>query len=267
MLDITEKNFQKTLNFLKIKKGDTIFLMFELWRLGKLKGAKNSNQYFNFFLKQIINRIGKKGTLAVNTYTFDNSKYNQNFVYEKKECSSGKISEIFLNFKKVSRSIHPLFSVAAIGKNKNFICKYNSSSNYGSNSPFDRLLKKNCKVLALGINLCQNPFLHCAELNASVPYMYNKIFGQKVLFKKKIIKKDFISFVRYKNLNYEYDFKKIEKILNKKKIIKKAKLGKGYISVCASLSFFNLISETLKKDIHGLLLKKPNYDKKKFPFL
>ena len=263
----TKKDIQNSLNKLKINNGDCIFIMFETIRLGMIKDVKNSNEHYKAFFEGILKKIGPKGTLATNTYTFENSRLKKNYQHLSKKCSSGKSSEIFLSFKNISRSVHPLFSVAAIGLNKDYICKNNSTHNYGELSPYSRLMEKNCKILSLGGYLGNNPFLHVAELHSGAPYMYNKIFRQKVFIDKKNIKKNFVSFVRYLHLKYEVDFEKIDNLLKRKNKIKKIKLGKGFISVCKSIDFYKTIIDLLKKDIHGILKDKPNYSYKMFPYL
>ena len=79
------------------------------------------------------------------------------------------------------------------------------------------------KILCLGGDFSRNPFIHVAEYFVGVPYSYNKIFKKKVIKNKKVINKKFIYFVRYINLNIDYDFKKINKILKSNKIFIKKK--------------------------------------------
>ena len=122
------------------------------------------------------------------------------------------------------------------------------------------------KILCLGGDFSRNPFIHIAEYFVGVPYHYNKIFRKKVIQNKKVINKNFISFVRYHNLNVKYDFKKTNKKLKSNKIFIQKKMGSGYISVGDSSQFFNCVCKILSNNIHGLLKKKPNYNKKKYPY-
>ena len=265
MQNFTVNNFQKTLIKLKIKKGDNIFIFPELFRLGKLKGANDSKTYYSSILNKIKNVIGSKGTIFLNTYSFDCSRLNKNFINESTKSTSGSLSNFFLK-QNIIRSNHPLFSVAGLGNKSKDVCKNNSTHNYGYLSPYYKMMKINTKILCLGPEFSRNPFTHVAEYFVGVPYYYNKIFKKKVIKNKKVINKNFISFVRYLNLNFEYDFKKLDKKVILNKIVKQQKIGSGYISVGDSSIFFNYMCEVLKENIHGLLKKKPNYNIKKHPY-
>ncbi len=262
----TKKEFRMVLIQLGLKKNDNIFIFPETFRLGRLIGAKNKEEYFKSLLNEIMKIVGNKGSIFINTYTFDNSRKNKNFIYESKECSSGHFSNHFLRMKNTKRSMHPIYSVCGIGKMKNYVCQNNSTHNYGSLSPYHKMMMINTKVLSLGAEVSRTPFLHCSEYFVGVPYYYNKVFKKKVFKNGKEVQRKFISFVRYLNLNLLYKFKKIELNLKKKKIVKIKKLGRGFVSIVDSNSLFNSINQILIKDIHGLLEKNPNYDLKKHPY-
>ena len=234
MVDIALRDLVKAFKKLEIKKGDSIYLMPELYRLGKLQGVFDSFTFYKTFIDEILKQIGPKGTLSMNTFTFDNSRKNKNFYNTSKKCTSGKMSEIFLGYKNIKRSLHPLYSVTSIGKYKKYVCSDNSSTNYGYNSPYQRLFELNTKILSLGSNITRSPFLHCAEFYCGVPYCYNKIYKKKVFENKRHVKKDFTTFVRYLHLDRDYDFDKIDNLVKHKKIIKKYKIGRGHVSICNS---------------------------------
>lgn len=265
MKSFTINDFENTLIKLKIKKGDNIYILPDLFKLGKLKDAYDNQKYYSMIFNSIKKIIGTNGTIFLNTYTFDNARQNKDFIYESKNCTSSALSNFFIK-KKVVRSIHPMFSVAGLGKKSREICKNNSTHNFGYLSPFYKMMNIKTKILCLGGDFSRNPFIHVAEYFVGVPYCYNKIFKKKVIKNKKVINKKFIYFVRYINLNIEYDFKKINKILKSNKIFIKKKIGSGYISVGDSSQYFNNVCKILSNNVHGLLKKNPNYNKKKYPY-
>lgn len=262
------KLFEKKLKELGIKKNDNLYIVTELFRLGRLENVHNSEKYYSLILDIITKIIGPKGTIFLHTYSFDRSSLekNKNFISETTKSTLGGLPNLFLK-KKIVRSDHPLFSVSALGKNAKFVCENNSTHNYGYLSPYYKMMKIKTKILCLGSLISNNAFIHTAEHFMSAPYMYNKIFQKKVIKKNKIINKSFIFFVEYVHLKFEHDFQKIYKLLNKNKLVKQKKINNGYISVCESNSFFNFICNILLKDIHGLLKKKPNYKLNKYPYL
>lgn len=264
---VTIANINKAFKKVGIKKNDSVFLMNELFRIGKIKNINSAQRNYSTYLNTFIKYFNKNGTLSMNTYNFETLRFNKNFNYNEKKTSAGKLAEIFLKNKSVLRSTHPVFSISSIGSKKKFICNNNSQHNYGKNSPYERLLQINSVILNLGGNIIYNPFLHCAEHACGVPYFYNKIFKKNFYKNGKKIKKKFVCFMKYQNLDFEYDHKKIERVLKTKKILKEVKLGLGYLTACNAKSFYNTLIQILQKDIHGLLKRKPNYNNNQFPII
>lgn len=258
--------FKKTLINLGLKSNDNVLLVPELFRLGKLEDVNNVEEYYSTILNTISKIIGPKGTIFVNTYTFDRSRLNKDFVNETSVSTAGAFSNYFLK-KRIVRSNHPLFSVSGLGKNAKTVCSNNSSHNFGYLSPYYKMMTLNTKILCLGIEMIRNPFSHVAEYFMGVPYCYNKIFKKKVIKNNKVINKKFVSFVKYLNLKFDWDVKKLEKLLIKKKILKYKKINSGNISICHSAKYFDFICGILSKDIHGLLKKKPNYNLNRYPYI
>ena len=255
MHDYTKKDILKSLLKVGLKKNDLVYINPELFNFGIMKDAKNKEDYYKTFLNIILDVIGSKGTLVTNTYSFQTLRYKKNFIYEKTACSSGTFSEILRKKKNSIRSEHPAFSVSAIGKYKNYICKNNSHHNYGYNSPYQKFIKLNGKILNLAISPAWNPFLHVSEFKMGVPYYYNKLISTKYFKNKKKIKSKFIASVRYLNLNLDYDLKHLENQIFKKKIVKSAKLGKSQIFLFNSNNYISIALKFLEKDILAFVKK------------
>jgi len=259
-------NIRNSLRKVGLKKNDIIYINPEIYKFGKLFEAKNKNDYFGIFFKNINKIIGKNGTIVVNSYTFQTLRYNKSFVYEKTISSSGKFSEYIRKNKKSLRSNHPVFSVTAYGKYKNYVCKNNSLNNYGNNSPYQKFLKLNGKILNLGMGPWLNPFIHVAEMLAGVPYFYNKFTKVNYYKKNKKINKNFSSYVRFLNLKLMYDYKKLKKKLLENKVIKSAPLGSSYVHLLNAREYVDTILDLLDKDQFALLKKAPNFKKGRIPF-
>ena len=199
MKSYSKKDIIKSLKKLGLKKGETIYINAHLYKFGNLIHVKNKKNFYKIFYESIQNIIGKNGTIAVNTHTFQVLRNNKTFIYEKTRSTSGEFPEFIRNKKGSLRSDHPVFSVTALGKKKKILCSNNSLHNYGNNSPYHRFLKLNGKILNLGEDPTFNPFLHVAEFLAGVPYFYNKLTKVKYFKNKKKIDKYFSSTVRFLN--------------------------------------------------------------------
>jgi aminoglycoside 3-N-acetyltransferase len=266
MIKYTSKEIYLALKKSGLKKGDTILICPQLYTFGKLQGVESNQKYYKIFFDIIKSIIGSNGTVCITSYSFQTMRHGENFYLEKTKCTSGEFSEFIRKLKGSLRSMHPTFSVCAIGKNKQKICSNNSYTDYGYDSPFDKMLKLKTKVLNLGMEPGYNPFQHVAEFLYGVPYRYNKLLNVKCFKKGKKIKKHFFSFARYLDLKWIYDMKILNKKLEQKKIYISAKLGSGKIYCFYASDYIRLVLELLKKNPYILLDRIPNYKNNKIPF-
>ena len=249
---------------LPISLGDNIYICPELFRFGLFKNA-NKNYYYSSFYNEIKKKIGPSGTILINTYTFQVLRYKKKFVYEKTISSSGEFSEYIRNLNGAIRSEHPVYSVSSIGKRSKYFCKNNSFHNYGKDSPYWKFLKTGGKILNLGMDFHLNPFLHVAEFNMGVPYLYNKLTKVKYYKNNKLNKKVYSTAVRYLNLNLRGEFKKLKNELRKIKIFK-SKLGSGYIYLYDVNEYYNTVTRVLKENFMNISKKNIGFKKNEYPY-
>lgn len=265
MKTYSSKDLYLALKRVGLRKGDTVYINPEIYKLGNLKDAKKRDDYYTIYFDTIFKILGKTGTIVINTYTFQTLRYNKRFVYEKTISSSGGFSEYIRKKKGALRSEHPVFSVTSFGKNNKKICFSKSISNYGTNSPYDNFLKIDGKILNIGMRYELNPFYHVAEFFAGVSYCYNK-FTKIDYFKNKNKKtKIFSTFVMYKNLKQKRNYTKLKKLLKQKKMVSIQKLGSGHLFLIDAKAYFNLVKAELHKDQFFLFKKKLKIKKGNFP--
>ncbi len=253
----------KALKKIGISKNDTVYICPEIYKLGKLNGAKNTKEYIAKFFKVISDIIGPGGTIAINTYTFQVLREKKIFNYEKTVSSSGAFSEYIRKKKGSLRSVHPVFSVSAIGKNKKKICSNNSLSNYGEGSPYQKFLDLNGKVLNLGMDPWLNPFLHIAEMKAGISYKFTKLSELTYIQNKKRKKNIFSNYVRYLSLTTNFDYSSFAKELKRKKLVKSAKLGDGKVHSVNASKYVSLLSSLLSNNQFYLIKRSTNLKKLK----
>ena len=252
------KSFKK----IGLKRGDLIFLNSELYKLGLFKDIKESN-IFDVFYKSLREVIGNSGTICLNTFTFNTLRKGEKFIYEDKKSTSGGFSNYILSKNNVIRSIHPVYSISAIGPQAKEICSNNSLNNFGYNSPYDKFVRLKGKVLNLGMDPWRNPYNHVAEFMIGVPYFYNKFTSVKYKQKGTNKKYTFSTFVRYLDFNKIDDFSQLKKKLTKKKIIKKSKIGSGYIYLVNSKEYLDTCLELLSNNQFALIKRKYYLEKSK----
>tara|TARA_A100001011_G_scaffold176105_1_gene184673 strand:+ start:207 stop:1175 length:969 start_codon:yes stop_codon:yes gene_type:complete len=261
-----EKLIQK-FSHLGLIKGDTVFISSNIVALGKIAKAHHKYDYCEIYFKALMKVLGKAGTIVVPTYTSQVARNGEKFILEKTKSHMGIFAEHIRTKEKSIRSVHPVNSVAAYGKNSSFICKNNSTSDFGSDSPFDRLSKLNCKLLSIGLTSRYSVnILHYLEAMFCVPYRYNKLLDIKTFVQGKQDKRSFLINARYLDLKIKYDYSKWLLILYKNKKISGTSAGKGLLFMTKFNDALEIAKINMINDPYFFLKKKPNFIKGKIPY-
>lgn len=152
---------------LGLTSGMTVFVH------SSLKGLATPNLSPQDVVSTLCELVGKDGTLLMPAFTYKNVT-RQNPFYSCKATPScvGIIPEIFRLLPLVQRSLNPVHSVCAIGKNtQELLCEHLLDDiSIGVHSPIMKLPRFNGKILMLGCGLAPNTFMHGVENTAGAPY-------------------------------------------------------------------------------------------------
>ena len=256
MKTYTVNDLIKSIRKVGVDKGDTIFISPEIYKFGILENTQFDDELYRIFFKVIKKIIGPKGTICINSYTFDTLRFKKKFYYNKPVSTCGGFSNYILSLKKTIRSHHPAFSVASIGYKAKFISQNNSFHNYGHNSPHEKLIRLKGKILYLGSDYVRDPFYHVAEYMVGVPYCFNKYYNFQIIKNNKIKRQQFTSFVRYLDIELVSEVKKLKKEIKKNKILKSSKLGESFVYCCNVKKYYDICVNLLTKDQLSLINKK-----------
>jgi aminoglycoside 3-N-acetyltransferase len=215
-----KNNYQKELEFKNevsevfLKAGlyniKNIYLTSNLSKMSQYRIKKE--QKLNIILNEVKNIMGKDGTIFSPAASMN--LCNKEEVFDLKKTSSHQMGPLAEHIRKRSavRSLHPYWSVCAIGKNARLL-KNTSKHAYGVGSPWSILLDLDATQINIGINPERAvTLIHHIETIVGVPYRYNKEFTHKIKINGKIYNEKFYLSTRFKNV----------------KIIKKNKLNKHY---------------------------------------
>ncbi len=243
-LSLFKKHFQK----LDIKKGDKIVLVLDFLQLFLIAKKNKEKILPDQIIDLIIEIIGKKGTLAFNSFSWDFLKKNY-YNYKKTKSIGGALSNRSLSRKDFKRTLHPIYSFSVYGKDSEKICKIRSMDSFGLSSVFGYMIKNDYKYVSVGVPLNSGfAFVHVAEQEANVEYRYLKKFSGTYIDKRgKKTKKTCSMFVRKMNLSKGTRSTKLfYNYLIKNNLAKKNNLGKIKMYSFHLLNVFKIMLRDLK---------------------
>ncbi|MFH0938658.1 MAG: AAC(3) family N-acetyltransferase [Planctomycetota bacterium] len=147
---LSQSDIENGLRGLGLKHGDLILLHSSLASLGQVEGGPET------VVRAMLNVVGKEGTLVVPTFG-----------------DLGILTKIVEKHPDAIRSIHPLASVAAIGKDAKALCQdhWKAELAHEKNTPYTRLTELGGWILLLGVDQDRNTTLHTVEEILRLPYL------------------------------------------------------------------------------------------------
>ena len=163
--------------------------------------------------------IRKKKTVIVPAFSYKNKG---RFYVDKTESNLGFLTKWALRTLTFIRSEHPVFSVISVGKDKK-ITKILENLHLAMRSFFYRLFQKKTSLMHFGRPFSfGNTVIHFVEQITGAFYRENIVLKTRVFNKKRYLGKDYSIFARKGKINnqkYDYNTKKIAKIIKKNKMI------------------------------------------------
>ena len=193
-----------------------------------------------------------KGTILVPSFTYSATK-GELFDVLRTPSDVGLFSEKFRLLDGVVRSHHPIFSICALGKSSPYFTSGILEDCFGEGTFFDRLYRKNVKIITLGCALERITFVHFVEQKLNIPYRYLKTFAAQVLHAE--IQKNFeVSyFVRDLKIDTKPNLSPLQcEALRQNKIVIKP-FGRFKARNISSKDFFQIASQLLTEDQYALV--------------
>lgn len=240
-----------------IQEGDTVMVHADLQRFGRLADIKDRSAYASQFIDAFLSVLGESGTLVVPTYTYS---FCNNQVYDVQHTPStvGLFTEEVRKRFGAYRSLHPIFSVAAVGKKAKELTSNISKSSFGKGSIFDKLANtKQAKYVIFGVKYFACTQMHYIEELEEVPYRYHKTFTGTIRNNGREYKDECDFFVRYLDKNVNPSFDKLERALVDQAKLTVVQLGFSSISVATIADICQVGIEGLLRDPQFFLKNKP----------
>jgi aminoglycoside N3'-acetyltransferase len=245
-----------------VRNGDLIYLSTRLYGVGVMQGVRSRQELLQTYFGVITDVLGRDGTLVVPTFTEQVGRYGVPFVWEETVSLTGIFGEFVRRRPDSVRSMHPVFSVTAVGARKAEVCADVSPVALGYDSAFDRMVKLGGKSVCVGFDYYSGhivTFMHHVETLFGVPYYYNKLVRAPVCRHGRRESRPFVINVMYRNLGCDYDFRRYIDFVASRERIRSAAVGETHVY---SVDLRDVVAdgvELLKRDPYAFLTRPPQW--------
>lgn len=218
----TVDNFRSILSAVGLRAGDAVLLhsdmryLVELASAEELKGqADPKNFLLSSFDRALVETVGPEGTICVLGSFTDYARFGKPFILEETPPDQrfGAYNAWLFRQKTWHRSLNPIVGFLAKGAKAAWICEHFSAYGYGPNTPWDRLVQLDGKMLFWGVDMRVATFVHHAEQLMGVPQLYHKLYSAPVIANGKPINLPVITNVRYLDFNIWYRLDRLQQDL------------------------------------------------------
>jgi len=250
-------DFRDSLQQMGIRRGQTLLIHSDMAAFGK--PIRDKKRLMNSIIEMFKDLVGETGTIVMPTFTYSFCK-GQEYDVNESRSTVGALTEFFRKTEGVVRTIHPLFSVAIWGGNKEFL-KNVSHDSFGIDSIFDKIKKINSKMVAFGSTFSQSfTFIHHIEQIHGVPHRFIKTFEGIIRNGKSKKKSNADYYVRYLDKNVNPNFDNFETYLLSKQLMEKRYIGNASILVVDTKTIFEEGMKQLEQDVFYFLKNNPDIE-------
>ena len=234
---VLKKDILEALEKVGVTQGRTIMVHTSLSKLGFVCGGAQ------IVIEALMESVGENGTIMMPTQSWKNLDPTAGVHWEEPEewwqairdnwpaydkditptNTMGAVAEMFRRWPGTFRSEHPARSVAANGKNAQYLTENHDLSNiFGDESPIGKLYDLDGYVLLIGVGYDKNTSLHLADARAEYPGKHLSKESSAILEDGKRVWKT------YETLYVDgEDFEEIGAAFEKERNVTKAPLGNG----------------------------------------
>jgi len=256
--EFTAADLKKTLSCHYVTRGRVVLLHSSLIHLGSLRNVSLANMATSV-INIICELIGAEGTLVVLAPNYEYADEQKSFDTRNSPVSNlvGVLNSELAKRDDAQRSANPIFSLAAVGEKADFICNQSNATAFSSNSAWHLLTQLDTRILMLGSSLSTFTMIRYIEAQVNVPYLYHKKFTTPILRDGIPIKEDVTAYLRYKNLEIEYDITRFENDLKNRGVLMETSLGAGVVQSINALDSISVGKKGLNDDPYYFLKNKP----------
>lgn len=261
MITVEPTDVPLALRAIGIGPGEVAFIHSDISRIGWMAGSRTRMEVLQAYHDAIFDVIGPDGTIATLSCTESYARENLPYNHETSRSEQGSFSEFIRSMPNAVRSMHPLFSVSAVGRLAVRLCADDiSPTGFGYDSPFHRLRETDAWIICMGVDLRAMTFVHHIEQTYGVPYGYTKEWAVPVARSGETVTQRFFAFVRYLDAGVSYDFSRLQDELLKLGLARSARIGYGSVLGVRAQDVFDLGMRRLKEDPFYFLEAPPSVE-------
>lgn len=233
---VKKQDIMLSLDLMDIKKGDILLVHSALSSIGYVDGGADT------VIDALLESVGEEGTVVMSTLT----GWFEPFDADKTPSAVGEITEKFRLRENAHRSLHPVHSVAAIGKHAKYITAGHDKceTGCGAGTPYYKLRDMDGKVMLLGVDMDRNTIMHSLEEEINALYLRTLDIPAPVYINDHENKK----FTLRKFPPGHRDFIGFTPILRRREAIIEGKIGDAAVKIMEVKKLFEIGLDILKHD-------------------
>lgn len=242
---ITRGDLSRVLRQVGADRCDVLFV-----HSGLSFGSPNLALGRNGLLSAVWGAIEELGVATVCMPTFTFSFPNgDDYDRDRTKTPMGALNEWFRRLPDVVRSVDPIMSVAARGREIDLVESIGKHS-CGPGSTYDKIHRRGGNVLFLFLGVpCHECFTysHFVEAFFEVPFRYHRPFSGRITAAGRTWEDTYYHFARYYGVSPVSD-DRLERDLRRSGRLREAPLGDGCVSAVEEAAAFDLLAERLAQD-------------------
>lgn len=172
---LTRESLRQAFGAMGLQPSDIVLLHSSYKALGPVEGGPAT------VITALREVLGPHGTLVVPTFTFAFSDVGAPFDARTTRSEMGVLTEIVRVLPDAARTVHPVYSYAAVGAYAREISAIHNTTSYGDDSVLGWARRRNAWIVIIGLPYSQSlTFAHHVEEMARAPYRFDKQFSGDV---------------------------------------------------------------------------------------
>jgi aminoglycoside N3'-acetyltransferase len=198
------------------------------------------------------------GTLVVPTFNFSFAHGEPYDPLTTPSVGMGAFSEYIRLLPDSRRTLHPMQSLAVVGRFADDLAERDTLSAFDPGSAFEHILELDFKLLLLGADVQAVSMLHYSEQRAHVPYRYWKDFTGQVHTPAGWEARTYRMFVRDLKIDPHIELFPVQELMQTRGYWSSVPLNYGLLSLCRLDDFVKTLDEFLAEDPWSLVSNRPD---------